>query len=290
MSGRSPHSSISVLLPVHAGASTAALRECLTSVACQTLLPDEVVLVADGPLTEQQKQLISEFSREFGEFKLVRLPVNVGSGGANQAGLLKATSEWIAKVDSDDICLPDRLKISLEYAQRDHLDVVGSSMLEFGRTRDEIRGIRKNPTGHEAIIARMRWNSPINHPTAFYRRNMAVAAGGYRTDMRFMQDYDFFARLMKAGARMGNIDAPLVMFRADAGVFRRRRSIRMLRYEWLLQQNLRRYGIVGHIGAIRNFALRSALRLMPTYVLQCVYRTVYYRSPRRRLAESPEGM
>jgi glycosyltransferase involved in cell wall biosynthesis len=101
--------SVSVLIPVHAGIDPTHLARALESIAAQTRRPDEVVLVEDGPLTDDHDSAIA--AAEPGLPDLVRevLPVNRGAGVANQAGLMRCTGTWILKADADDISLPERL-------------------------------------------------------------------------------------------------------------------------------------------------------------------------------------
>ena len=97
----------------------------------------------------------------------------------------------------------------------------------------------------------MRFNNPVNHPTAMYRRELALRVGGYPA-MRFMQDYDLMARMLAGGARMMNLPEPLVLFRAGDGMLRRRSARGYLALERELQRNLRSYGLVGRGRAVRE--------------------------------------
>lgn len=253
---------LSVLMPVHAGVAPLLLERALESVAEQTLPPDELVLVEDGPLSAQLGEVIATYP---GVIRRVTLPVNGGPGVANQAGLKVCAGDWVIKADADDISLPNRFASLLELAHETGADVCGSSMLEFDRNEDDISSIRSVPLAHSAIARRMRLNNPFNHPAVMYRRSLALAAGGY-PDLRFGEDYDLFARMLQAGARMVNTAEPLVLYRTGPDFVERRRRGATSREEWQLQRRLRSYGVIGRPRMLRNFIVRMGFRTAPRRV------------------------
>jgi glycosyltransferase involved in cell wall biosynthesis len=269
--------SVSVLIPVHAGIDPTHLARALESIAAQTRRPDEVVLVEDGPLTDDHDSVIA--AAEPGLPDLVRevLPVNRGAGVANQAGLMRCTGTWILKADADDISLPDRLGRQLEHVHETGADVCGTAMWEFRGAEDDVVSVRTPPLGHDDIVRRMRWNNPMNHPTTLYRADLARAAGGYG-DLRYMQDYDLFARMLSRGARFANLAEPLVLFRAGDAFLARRRSPAMRRCEWELQGNLHRYGVVGPVRRYANFAVRQGARMLPAPAMARLHRSLFSRA------------
>ena len=143
-------------------------------------------------------------------------------------------------------------------------------MWEFDDDPEHPTRLRTNPETHDAIARRMRFNNPINHPTSIYRRELAVAVGGY-PQMRYMQDYDLFARMLAAGGRMINLPEPLVLFRAGDALLRRRSARGYLVLERELQRNLRSYGLVGRGRAALNLAVRGAFRVLPRWGLSRAY-------------------
>lgn len=268
---------VSVLLPAHAGLNPTHLQRALESIARQTRLPDEIVVVEDGPLPDEHRDVVSAAVKDLPPLVRELLPVNRGAGVANQAGLLRCSGTWVLKADGDDVSLPTRLERQLEHAAESHADVVGAAMWEFRDSENDIVWVRTPPLTHEAIARRMRWNNPMNHPTTLYRRVLAVDAGGYG-EMRYMQDYDLFARMLARGARFANLSEPLVLFRAGDAVFGRRRSPDMRHCEWELQRNLREYGVIGPVRQYRNFAARQGARMLPPTAMARLHRALFSRS------------
>lgn len=264
------HDDLSVLLPVYAGVDAGHLAVALESIAGQTLPAHEIVLVEDGPLTPEQHEVLDRFGAGHPELVRVALPVNGGAGVANQAGLAAATGAWIAKADADDVLVPERFERQVAALRASGADLCGSAMWEFDEDPDVPVRLRTNPLDHDAIARRMRFNNPINHPTVVYRRALALEVGGYPT-MRFMQDYDLFARLLAGGARMMNLEEPLVRFRAGDTMRQRRSARGYLRLELDLQRQLRSYGLIGPVTMARNLAVRWTFRLLPQRLIRTTY-------------------
>jgi hypothetical protein len=103
-----------------------------------------------------------------------------------------------------------------------------------------------------------------------------VQAGGYH-DLRYMQDYDLFARMLAHGAKAANLSEPLVLFNAGGGMIGRRGGWTMVRREWDLQRRLLRAGTIGPLLFARNILVRSAFRLIPGPLLRVVYAVLFRR-------------
>jgi glycosyltransferase involved in cell wall biosynthesis len=263
---------ISALLPVHAGILPGHLQRTIESVIEQTRTADEVVLVEDGPLPEVLHDAIA--TAGIGAvLRRVVLDANGGAGIANQAGLEAARGTWIAKVDADDISLPHRFATQMRAVTGHDVDVCGAAMLEFEESEDNVVSVRTAPETHEAIGRRMRFNSPVNHPTAFYRRAAALQVGGY-PPWRYMQDYGLFSRMFAQGSRMMNLAEPLVLFRSGGEVTTRRRSTEIRVLERTLQRELRSLGMVSTPLMMANLVWRSAFRFLPSPLMAVAYRRV----------------
>ena len=268
---------MSALLPVHAGVQSDHLRAALDGLLGQTRSVDEVVVVHDGQLTAEQLSVLLDLDTRHPHVVHVELPVNRGAGVANQAGLEVATGEWIAKADADDICLPTRVERQLHAVAATGADVCGAAMHEFDHDPTRPVSRRGGPVHHREIARRMKWNNPVNHPTVLYRRDLALAAGGY-PEWRYMQDYGLMARMLSRGARMANLDQPLVLFRSGGDVTRRRRSREIRRLEPVVQRELRELGVIGSARAVWNTLWRTGFRLLPTTAVSLVSRRVLARA------------
>ncbi len=272
-------SRLSVLLPVWAGDDADHLATAFRSVTdAQTRLPDQVVIVRDGPVGADLQARIDELvAGATVPVDVVALERNVGLGPALDAGLQACRYELVARMDADDISLPHRFATQLPIMESG-IDLLGSGLLEFGTDVDDVVGTRTPPVEPADIRARARFASPFNHPTVVYRRELVLAVGGY-TDFALMEDYLLWAKLIMAGARVGNVAEPLVAYRVGAGAYARRGGWAQLRAELALQWRLRGLGFTTPGQSLRNVAVRGGYRLVPERLRRQAYRRVIATYP-----------
>lgn len=262
---------LSLLLPVYAGDRpeflTAAFR---SSVDEQTRRPDQVVIVRDGPVSPELQVCIDGLVASSPvPVDLVELATNGGLGPALDAGLARCRHDIVARMDADDISLPQRFEVQLRVMEQGY-DLISSALIEFGTASGD--GItRPVLTDPDAIGRAARWESPFNHPAVVYRCDIVRAVGGYGS-FRRMEDYLLWAKMIIADVRTTNVAEPLVRYRVDAGAAARRGGTRMARVEWELQREFRRIGFTTRAQFVRNAVLRVPFRLVPEGVRRTVDR------------------
>jgi glycosyltransferase involved in cell wall biosynthesis len=263
-----------VLLTVYSGDRAEHLRTAFRSVVHdQTVRPDQVVLVQDGPVSPGMVACLREL-RDLSpvEVSLVALPHNRGLGPALDAGLGACRHDIVARMDADDVAMPYRFAVQLPFIEAG-ADLVGAGLLEFGADIDDVRGLRIPPADPSDIVRYARIHDPFNHPTVIYRRSIVAAAGGYG-DLPLMEDYWLFARMIANGAKVANVPEPLVYYRVGDGAYERRGGRVLLRSELRLQRALRRQGFTTRTQYMRNIAIRGSYRLTPTWIRRLCYRRI----------------
>lgn len=264
----------SVLLPVYRGDRPAFFERAVRSVTeDQTLRPDELVIVVDGPVPTGIAAVLGR--AEAGELtagvgvRVVALPENVGLARALQAGLAACSHEVVARADADDVALPQRFARQVPLVAGG-IDLLSSTIVEFEDDEDA-RGLERAWPADPDEIARMaRLADPFNHPAVVYRRSAVVRAGGYEHLAR-MEDYWLFVRMLAAGARATNVAEPLVLYRVGAGAYRRRGGWELLRSELRLQARMLRIGFTNPAQFVRNIVVRGLWRLVPSGVRRPAY-------------------
>ena len=271
------HERLSLLLPVWHRDRPDFLTEAFRStVVDQTRRPDHVVVVRDGPVTpELATTLAALVATSPVPVDVLELDRNVGLGPALDAGLRACRYDVVARMDADDISLPQRFAVQMPIVEAG-ADLVGSGLLEFGAGADDVVGRRIPPTDPDDIRARSRFADPFNHPTVVYRRGCVEAVGGYG-DFALMEDYLLWAKMILAGARVANVAEPLVLYRVGAGAYRRRGGLAQLRTELGLQRRLRALGFTPRAQYARNVALRGGYRLVPEGLRRVAYRRLVAR-------------
>ncbi|MGH3332990.1 MAG: glycosyltransferase family 2 protein [Nocardioidaceae bacterium] len=262
----------SLLISTYGGDAPEFLRLAFTSsVQEQTRRPDQVVLVQDGPVPDELAKTIHELTMSSPvPVQHVVMEHNVGLGPALDRGLETCAHEIVARMDADDVSRPDRFERQLPLVEAG-ADIVGSGLLEFGASVDEVVGRRTPPTDPDEIRRVIRFRDPFNHPTIVYRKSAVLAAGGY-TDMALMEDYLLFTRMVEAGAMPANVAEPLVYYRVGAGAYARRGGKELLRSELALQRRFRELGITSRTEYLRNVVVRGGYRLVPESVRKVAYR------------------
>jgi hypothetical protein len=187
----------------------------------------------------------------------------------------------VARADADDLNEPDRLERQLAALAASGADVCSAAMAEFTGSPDHVLGVRRSPADHDTFARRMRTRNPVNQPAVVFRRELAVSAGGY-PDLRCLEDYDLWARMLRDGARFVGVDAPLVRYRMD-GMMQRRVG-KDLHAERDFQQRMRGYGLVGPVRARVNLVVRGLYLRLPAPLLALAYRLVFHRRGRTRVS------
>ena len=271
------HEPFSLLVSVYDGDRADHLRRAFRSaVDDQTVPPDQVVIVQDGPVREELAQCLAELAAASPvPVTIVRLERNLGLGPALDRGIAAAWHDVVARMDADDVAMPHRFEVELPLIR--DADLVGAGLLEFVADTDDIVGQRIPPTGPDRIQRYARLADPFNHPTVVYRRQAVLAAGGYG-DLPLMEDYALFARMLGNGARVINVAEPLVFYRVGSTAFKRRGGARLFRSELRLQREFRRDGFTSAPEYVRNVLLRGGYRLIPWWFRRAVYRPFAVRN------------
>ncbi len=242
-----------------------------STVVEQTRRPDEVVVVQDGPIgPELAERLAALLAACPVPTQHLVLEHNQGLGPALDRGLAACGHDVVARMDADDVSLPQRFAVQLPLIEAG-ADIVGSALFEFTDSVDDVVEVRIPPTDPEWIRSAARFRDPFNHPTVVYRRAAVQAAGGYQ-DLPLMEDYLLFARMLADGARPANTPEPLVYYRVGAGAYARRGGRRLLRSEIALQRQFLALGITTRPQFVRNVVIRGGYRLVPTRLRRMAYR------------------
>ena len=154
----------SVLISVYAREQSDYLRSALHSVFEQTVPPTEVVLVEDGPLTTELEAVITDFCEKYNTLKIVRLAKNMGLGNALNIGLSACTYDLVARMDSDDLSLPNRFEAQLKvFEENPEVSVVGGWISEFDNDPQSIISYRKLPQTDRELRRMCQLKNPLNH-------------------------------------------------------------------------------------------------------------------------------
>lgn len=219
-------------------------RQALDSILNQTVPPSEVVLVVDGSIPKGLNRVVADYEQR-PDFRVIRLPENVGHGNARRKGLENCTYELVALMDADDISAPDRFERQLKlFREQPELAVVGGNITEFLDTPDNVVGARVVETTDAAIRRDLKKRCPMNQVTVMFRKSSVEEAGGFM-DWFCEEDYYLWLRLYLNGAVFANVSEYLVNVRVGKDMYRRRGGIRYFLSEAKLQKYMLDNKIIG---------------------------------------------
>ncbi|MCY4780796.1 glycosyltransferase [Sphingobacterium sp. UT-1RO-CII-1] len=210
----------SVLASVYIKESPVHLEMALESVFNQTLVPDEIVLVQDGPLTTELEEVIKKYKDLYPSLmRIVPLKENKGLGNALRIGVEVCSYPIIARMDTDDVARPERLEKQIRFLKKNEdVGAVGSNIEEFNEYPGDLKRFKINPETHEELISQIALKSPFNHPSLMMRKSAILEAGNYNGDLLLFEDYSLFLRMWKAGIKFHNIQEVLLDFRVGSGI------------------------------------------------------------------------
>ncbi len=219
----------SVLMSVYNKVNPEFFEISIKSMLDQTVVTNDFVIVCDGPLTPELDRILDDYQAEHPEiFNILRLPNNVGVGAATNEGLAVCKNELVAKMDADDISIPERCEIQInKFASNPDLCVLGGYIEEFDNDPNKAFAIRSVPTNNEDIRHFARRRQPFNNVTVMYKRSKVLSVGGYRS-LRRCEDYDMYLRLLHNGYYSENLSDVLVKVRVDKRANMRRASFSTL--------------------------------------------------------------
>lgn len=266
----------SIIISVYKNDKPEFVRVALDSMMVnQSVKPTEIVLVQDGPVPDGLASLLAEYETQYPEvMHIIRLEKNGGLGNALKLGVENARYDICARMDSDDICLPDRFEKQLAYLEANpECDIVGGQMTEFIGEPVNIVGRREVPLTNEEIYEFMKSRCALNHVTVMFRKEAVLKTGNYQ-DWFWNEDYYLWVRMMMAGCRFANIPDVAVNVRSGADQYARRGGKKYFKSEIGIKKLMLEKGMITRKEYIVNYIQRFIIQLMlPNSVRGWVFRT-----------------
>ncbi|MEZ2863952.1 glycosyltransferase [Proteus terrae] len=261
----------SVLMSIYDKEEESNLLQCLDSLAKQLVKPTETVIVYDGPIRKSLCDIISKYTSTL-NIKKIKLDKNVGLGEALNIGLTYCENNIVARMDTDDIAIPSRFKVQINYfLEHPDLTLIGSNINEFEISPDQIVSIRKVPNTHDNIRKYALYKCPFNHMTVMFKKNAIIDAGSY-VHHHYMEDYNLWLRIIANNHKVLNIEQPLVYARVNRNTLLRRRGFAYIKSEYKLAKLKNTLKLQSKTSALLIFILRAGPRLLPPFILKLIYK------------------
>lgn len=241
----------------------------------QTLKPSEIVLVRDGSVPVDLERLLFEYEAKYSDvMHIIRLDKNGGLGNALKLGVENATYSLVARMDSDDICLPKRFEKQVAYmAEHQECDIVGGQMTEFIGEPTNVVGKRVVPESNEAIYEYMKSRCALNHVTVMFRKDTILKVGNYQ-DWFWNEDYYLWVRMMMNKCVFANLSDVLVNVRSGEDQYARRGGMKYFKSEKGIQRLMLDNKLINRYEYSVNVAKRLIVQLLlPNWLRGWVFRT-----------------
>lgn len=266
-------SDICILMSVYKSEKPAFLDRALQSVwDDQSVKPDKIVLVQDGPVGDELSEVLNQWEKKLGDdLCLLKNDINIGLTKSLIKGLSQITTKYVARMDSDDISLSDRFKKQLAFLEENpNISVVGCDIQEFSERNDNM-GVRRYPRTTKDAIKTIYKANPLAHPAVMMRMSMFREGISYNPNYRTTQDLALWFDVLAAGYEVANLDEILLKFRREDAIYHRRAN----RKDSWLELKIHEKGIYKLYGLSPIKSLfpiaRYVVRLLPGFVIKSIY-------------------
>lgn len=254
----------SVLMSVYHKEKPEYFRASIQSMIDQTEEADEFVIVCDGPLTEELEKVLLWAKETLTEkLKIVRIPQNGGLGKALNLGLKLCKNELVARMDTDDISLPDRCEKQLNaFSVHPEVSIISGIVEEFSGDVNDVTVRRLLPERHEDIFEFAKKRNPFNHPCVMFKKSAVERAGGYQ-EFYLLEDYFLWIRMLLTGAKGMNLNEPILRMRTGLVMYKRRGGVRYASSQIKLFSYMKKNGMISWMRWIKSVLLRTLSCIVP---------------------------
>lgn len=259
-------SKVSVLVTLYGKNNSDEVKRCFRSLLIQTYKPDEVVLVIDGPVSIDISEILKDYTEQL-SINFLYQEQNIGLGRALNLGLRHCVYDYVARIDIDDVCKPNRLELQKNFMDLNpRVSVLGGQVELFDNNGVYAR--KSVPIRSELIEQWSLFRNPVNHSTVMFRKEDIMKLGGY-PEIRYTQDYVLWVTCLESGLIFYNLPVVLCEMFADKNLLVRR-GLAYLKYDlkpYLVNYKLNRSGLFVLITMV---AVRTLFNLMNS--LRSVYK------------------
>ena len=213
-----PGAGVTVGIPFFSATLADQFRLSVDSILCQTLQPDVVHLIQDGPVSDDVSALAEGYCASHPNVERIVIPAWRGLPYALNVSILRTWTPYYARMDADDISHPDRLRRQVSFLEEHpHTDILGTWVMEFAQDPFREQGFLKRlPTEPGQIEAFFHYRNPLAHPSVMFRRSVFARIGLYDCEFATDQDLALWARALKMRVGIANLPEVLLFHRAAA--------------------------------------------------------------------------
>lgn len=264
---------ISVLMSIYKKEKPEYFRETMESILAQTRQPEEIVLIEDGKLTKELDAVVAEYQKKCPNMTVYPFEQNMMLGRALAKGVELCKEELVARMDTDDIMMPNRLQKQYDFMQEHpKVAVCGGFIKEFN-DEGTYEKMKRMPRTMEEIRPYARYRNPLNHMTVMFRREEVLNAGNYR-HFPYLEDYELWSRMIGAGCEFYNLPEILVRARTSEALYERRGGTAYFRQYRKLRKEQHEFGITSTKEYVTGCLLSFGMTMQPSFLRKIMYQKV----------------
>lgn len=237
----------------------------------QTMKPDQIVLIEDGPLAQNLHRIISKWQQQLGDkLTIIVNEENLGLTKSLNKGIKKITGELIARMDSDDVSHPLRFERQVNFLIA-HPDVaiIGGAIQEFN-DNNECLNIRHYPLDNQEVLKYIYKASPLAHPAVMMRKAMFDNGLSYNEHYRTTQDIALWFDVLCSGYKISNLKDVVLYFRRNDSIFKRRSRKKAVNEFIIYTHGI--YHLFGMFSWKYIYPImRFGFRLLPQFLIKRIY-------------------
>ena len=231
-----------------------------------------MVLVEDGPITDELESVVKKWVEIIPVMEVVRLGKNQGLAIALNEGAKYCKCDYIARMDTDDISLPNRFKLQEEYLEQ-HPEIVllGGGMIEFNDEEGDFPP-RVMPVSQKDIKESICKSSPFVHPSVCLKRSLFNEGFAYNPSFKKAQDLELWFRIVAAGLPVANLRDSIIKFRKDPLLYKKRQNFAVNEFKLVVKGIYSIYGLCTwrYIYPVVHFTFR----LLPPKLSKMIYKKI----------------
>lgn len=261
----------SVLMSVYKNDKPDWVEIAVNSMLGQTIKPDEIVLIIDGQISKDLREKVEYLKNNNKVLKVFENEKNLGLGLTMERGVGLCSNELVARMDSDDYSMPDRIEKELKLMQEKNLDMVGSQVEEFIDDISNIVSFHNVPTGEINIKKYAKQRNPICHPSVLFKKSKVIESGNYK-DMKLCEDYFLWIRMLQHGCKIDNHPEALLRMRVSKDLYARRGGYKYYKSQKQLFKYMKSTHFIGMFTYLKILFVRFVVQvMMPNKLRQKFY-------------------
>ena len=265
---------VSVLMSVYVKEKPEYLQEAMESVLAQTYPVDEIMLIEDGPLTEQLYDIINYYQNKHPNvIRTFAFERNRQLGRALAKGVELCSNELVARMDTDDIAMPDRIEKQVAFMEaHPEVSVLGGSIREFNDegTTDRVKYM---PKTQKEIYKYAKLRNPLNHMTVMFRKSAILEIGNYQ-HFPFLEDYSLWSRMLSKNYQIRNLEDVLVRARTSMALVRRRSGWDYFKTFSKLRKLQHELGLTNTFEYAKAMVATFVMIMQPGFIKELAYKKV----------------